>query len=151
MAWTDVKSVDSDNVAKSLNSTDIRMSVFDKNTLTFGDALDVTHDTDADEYSDNTPVLSQTTKNGKDLIMVYYLKSYYEQNNALVGDIINPYTIAACRIYDVNSGKFVDDYSELEKENISTYSMYNNTDDFQDGWYGQKFLDVSPNAYISQA
>lgn len=151
VAWTDVKSVDSDNVAKSLNSTDIRMSVFDKNTLTFGDALDVTHDTDADEYSDNTPVLSQTTKNGKDLIMVYYLKSYYEQNNALVGDIINPYTIAACRIYDVNSGKFVDDYSELEKENISTYSMYNNTDDFQDGWYGQKFLDVSPNAYISQA
>lgn len=49
--------------------------------------------------------------------MVYYLKSYYEQNNALVGDIINHYTIAACRIYDVNSGKFVDDYSELEKEN----------------------------------
>lgn len=151
VAWTDVKSVDSDNVAKSLNSTDIRMSVFDKNTLTFGDALDVTHDTDVDEYSDNTTVLSQTTKNGKDLIMVYYLKSYYEQNNALVGDIINPYTIAACRIYDVNSGKFVDDYSELEKENISTYSMYNNTDDFKDGWYGQKFLDVSPNAYISQA
>ena len=71
------------------------MSVFDKNTLTFGDALDVTHDTDVDEYSDNTPVLSQTTKNGKDLIMVYYLKSYYEQNNALVGDIINPYTISA--------------------------------------------------------
>lgn len=151
VAWTAVKSVDSNNVAESLNSTDIRMSVFDKNTLTFGDVLDVTHDTNVDTYSDNSPVLSHTTKNGKDLIMVYYLKSYYEQNNALVGDIINPYTIAACRIYNVNLGKFVDDYSELEKENISTYSMYNSANDFQDGWYGQKFLDVSPNAYISQS
>lgn len=150
VAWTSVKKVN-DNVSESLNSTDIRMSVFDKNTLTFGDILDVTHDTDVDTYSDNSPVLSTSTRNGKDLIMVYYLKSYYEQNNAVVGDIINPYTIAACRIYDVNSGKFIDDYSELEKENISTYGMYNSADDYEDGWYGQKFLDVSPNVYVSQA
>lgn len=150
VAWTSVKKVN-DNVAESLNSTDIRMSVFDKNTLTFGDILDVTHDTDVDTYSDNSPVLSTSTRNGKDLIMVYYLKSYYEQNNAVVGDIVNPYTIAACRIYDVNSGKFIDDYSELEKENISTYGMYNSADDYEDGWYGQKFLDVSPNVYVSQA
>ena len=66
VAWTATKSLDNNNVAETLNSTDIRMSVFDKNTLTFGEILDVTYNTELDTYSESSPVLSRSAGNGKE-------------------------------------------------------------------------------------
>lgn len=154
VSWAESKALNTGDISGTLNSMDIKLSVFDKNTMSFGEALSVTHDTETDKYSDNYPIISRGVRNGRDTLIVYYFKSYYEENNALVGDIINPYTVPVCRLYDIESGKFTDEYTQEEQAQIEANTLYSEQIDvegYADMWYGQKFLNLSPKVYVDES
>ncbi|MDF2924461.1 MAG: hypothetical protein K0R57_3375 [Paenibacillaceae bacterium] len=94
-----------DAVLDTLNKRNIKSRFFFKDTQAFGPVQNVTHETDADAYSDSEPYIAYTkdADTGARHMMLVYKKSQYQGTSvegAAVGDIINPYSALAYRFYD---------------------------------------------------
>lgn len=143
VAWSSaVKQVsDTDTVMQTLNSRDIKGRFFDKGSGEFGEVQNVTYETAGDTYSDSDPSIAywKDEKTGKENLMIMYTKTQYQatasedDKDAVVGDIVNAYSLLAYRFYD------------FEKNQWDT-SM-----DKGDGWYGQGFIDATRYAKVDES
>ncbi|MBE6844843.1 MAG: hypothetical protein E7508_03890 [Ruminococcus sp.] len=138
------------NAIEMIETNNIKARFFDCNTRELSDISFVTNTTAADNSSDLMPSFGYTEKDGKEYLVVNYVKSDYvatgENGEVLVGDMLNPYSLAAIRQYDfeTNSWKntwnpeiFGDDFTE---EDIKIMEEF---------WYGQYFLTMSATSSMT--
>ena len=151
VAWANASTTNDNAVAESLNSMNIKLAFFDKNSQVFSDCLDVTKETVNDAFSDNYPVISRGIRNGRDTLIIYYYKSAYNEENTVVGDMINPETFMVCRFFDLESNEFIDNYSDDEKNDIVSGSPSIDIDNYEKQWYGQRFINLSPKVQVNEA
>ncbi|MDR0950195.1 MAG: hypothetical protein LBM13_00920 [Candidatus Ancillula sp.] len=141
--------------ADMLNSRNIKMRLFDKATQTFGPVFAVTHTTDWDSYSNESPslyVYDGTRIGNSHQIVVSYIKASYasttsdKDSSAYVGDMLNPTeTEMVYRIYDMDMGRFLtfNDISGADTEYCGNFadqgynSVHDCMTDWDNNWYGQ--------------
>ena len=154
VAWStsDTVFTQEPGVIESLMAMNIHGALFDKTELKFGDVEEITKTVPysyEDEYglvADNTadvdPYVSYDAETDK--MIMFYTKSEYEstaQNEeGLVGDAVNPYSVIAYRVYDFATGEWVDTYTAEEGADA----------DYTKAWYGQRFLDLAPLAVVEE-
>lgn len=138
---------------EALNSMNIHGVFFDKETYQFGKIDKITETApfhyeteDGDIMADNTadvdPHISYDKAANK--MLIYYTKSEYAssstEEDGVIGDAVNPYSVIAYRIYDMKTGKWQSTYDASEGV----------TQDYEKTWYGQRFLDLAPLASITE-
>ena len=76
-------------------------------------------------------------------MLVFYTKTEYsssaQDDQGLVGDVANAYSVTAYREYNLTNGTWVSDY---EGSSVSQ--------DYEKAWYGQKFLDIVPKKQVKE-
>lgn len=96
----------------------------------------------ADNTADVDPHISYDKAANK--MLIYYTKSEYAssstEEDGVIGDAVNPYSVIAYRIYDMKTGKWQSTYDASEGV----------TQDYEKTWYGQRFLDLAPLASITE-
>ncbi|MDD4046945.1 MAG: Calx-beta domain-containing protein, partial [Tissierellia bacterium] len=130
-----------DTVMSVLNNRNIKSRFFYKEDKSFGDVQEVTQHTKDDTYADTEPYIAYwKDDSGKENLMITYKKSDYMatsgtgDDNAVVGDIINPYYFtSAYRFYDFDR-KVWDDRAE--------------GGEMPGMFYGQGFIDLSEYVYV---
>ncbi len=141
-----------------LTAMDIKVTFFDKSTKTLGDIQQVTKETAQDLSSDTQPTLAFDETTGK--LILYYTKTEYEtslipsnpneQTVALVGDIVNAYSVIAYMFYE--NGVWRNKYTEAEKQVIIANTNITVADFvyYEKDWYGQGFLNLAPAVIIAE-
>ncbi|HYE83774.1 MAG TPA: S-layer homology domain-containing protein, partial [Clostridia bacterium] len=148
VAWSSaVNPVDeTDTVMEVLNNRDIKASFFDKGTREFGEVQNVTFETETDTWSDGDPYIAYwKDRNGKENLMITYTKTQYEatggdEQDAVVGDIINAYSVLAYSFYDFDNNRFhgqgfidVSEYADVDESDI-LISDNPDPDDYSGDW-----------------
>lgn len=153
-AWSsaDRELTSDDGVIDSLNSMNIHGAFFDKTSNSFGEIQEITktapyiyEDEDGDLIGDLTadinPQISIDEESGR--MLVFYTKTEYsssaQDDQGLVGDVANAYSVTAYREYNLTNGTWVSDY---EGSSVSQ--------DYEKAWYGQKFLDIVPKKQVKE-
>lgn len=154
VAWSssDRKLTDKDSVIDTLNSMNIHGAFFDENTEKFGNIDEITY-TAPHTYTEDGVAISDTTADVDPYIsydavsnqmMMFYTKVEYESTSSddqgLVGDVANAYSVIAYRVYDFGSGKWTDTYKDAEGM----------SEDYTKAWYGQRFLELAPLAVVNE-
>ncbi|MEL7563542.1 MAG: S-layer homology domain-containing protein [Dehalobacterium sp.] len=131
---------ESDSTMEVLNNRNIKARFFDKASQTFGEVQNVTYETDQDTYSDSDPYIAywKDEETGKENLMMVYTKTEYkstgsDDQDAVVGDIVNAYSALAYRFYDFEN------------------NCWDESGDLDDGFYGQGFLDVSEYVEVDES
>ena len=133
-----------------MNCRNIKARFFDCTTKTMGDISLVTKTTAYDSVADYAPSFAYTEKDGKEYLIVNYVKSEYERTNddeVLVGDMLNPYSTVGMRLYDFENEKWNDTWG-MEIVDGMTQSQI---DEYIENWYGQNFAVVSQYAVVDEA
>ena len=140
----------------AMNHRNIKARFFNKTTRTWGEISDVTMTTDQDNTGDNAgAVIYCEDDNGKRHLMVTYEKNAYVsssngEDDALVGDLLEPMSTLAYRFYDFDSETWVDTYdAETMRTLTKALSSEAAAASFEENWYGQNFVNLSD--YVSAA
>ncbi|WHH60956.1 S-layer homology domain-containing protein [Petroclostridium sp. X23] len=143
VAWSSAVTAidDEDMVMEVLNNRNIKARFFDKDAKAFGEVQEVTHETAQDRYSDSEPCIAyRKDEAGQEDLMIVYKKTEYratgsnDNQDAVVGDVINPYYSAfAYRFYDFDS------------------NTWDESGDTGNGYYGQGFLSVADYVYADES
>lgn len=146
---------DDATVIDRLNSRNIKSVFFDKKTMTFGPVQFVTKTTEQDVSSDDHGSVSfYEGENGEKQLVLSYIKSQYKQSeeeDVLVGDLLYPYSTIAYRLYDFETGAWVETYSEDTMTRLSARLSREDAETFAANWYGQNFMDLSAYVYVNEA
>lgn len=138
------------DAVEMLNSRNIKARFFDTTTRTFGPVSHVTRTTGADAVSNDTPCFAYCEKDGKEYLMASYVKSQYSVSDpgegVVVGDLLNPYSTVAYRLYDFENDTWADEYAGENALRLSALSD-SQREAFAANWYGQGFVDLS--RYVS--
>ncbi|MBQ3584741.1 MAG: hypothetical protein IJA27_08510 [Lachnospiraceae bacterium] len=143
------------NPVDIMNNRDIKARFFDKATRTWGEISNVTTTTEQDTTGDDTPSITYCeTEDGEQYLMVTYVKSAYqssgENDEVLVGDLLEPVSTLAYRFYDFEAGKWVDTYDADTMAGLTNaLNSENAVDEFEENWYGQGFVDLS--SYVTNS
>lgn len=132
-----------------MNCRNIKARFFDCATKTMGDISQITKTTEYDTAADYAPSFAYTEKDGKEYLIVNYVKGEYERTNdneVLVGDMLNPYSTVGMRIYDFENEKWNDTWG-MEVVDGMTKSQI---DQYIKNWYGQNFAVVSQYATVDE-
>lgn len=146
----------SGNYVDRLNSRNLKAVFFDKVSETFGEITEITRTTEFDNYADHDVAAAYYEDADNRKLIVNYVKTAYDPTGEMsgsdaeltVGDILDAYTVVACRVYDFETEEWTDEYSQDYVEKLKDYGM---TDEqievFQSTWYGQTMVDLSQ--YVS--
>ncbi|MBR6399598.1 MAG: hypothetical protein IKS17_00055, partial [Firmicutes bacterium] len=151
-----------DTTISSLNKMNIKAAIY--NGSSFGEPMQVTQTTAADYCADTLPKLASGKRGGKDYVIMYYTKTEYaasDNGDGLVGDIIDPYSLISYMFYDVESGKWIKEYSEDDKaEIIQTGDARTSNGElvteknfgvYEQEWYGQGFAKLGCKVAVNDA
>lgn len=145
---------DDATVIDRLNSRNIKSVFFDKENMTFGPVQFVTKTTEQDVSSDDHASVSfYEGENGEKQLVLSYIKSQYKQSeeeDVLVGDLLSPYSTIAYRLYDFETGAWVETYSEDTMAQLSARLSREDAETFTENWYGQNFMDLSTYVYVDE-
>ena len=159
IAWSsaDRKFTEDDSVIDTLNAMNIHGRFFDKTALTMGEIQEITKTAPyaytqtedgveyvfADRTADVDPHISCNDDRTK--MLVFYTKTEYESSaqddQGLVGDVANSYSVMAYREYDMTTGTWNESYKGTD---------YENDQDYTKAWYGQKFLALVPEWTVKE-
>ena len=166
---------EADSRVGMMNAMDIHGAFFDKKAKTFGQIMQITHETEqlkedlgCDVYGDTSPNVVYN----KDHMLVYYTKSDYavsdEGEGEVIGDVIYPAdSQMVYRVYKFTDtkgteGTWIEDYKELPDYKASpedsTYQgivdgLQGGTatyEDYQKTYYGQVFFATAPDVYLDE-
>ena len=155
----DEKITKDDNAIEALNKMNIKSAIY--NGSSFGEPVEVTHTTAADYCADTQPKLASGTIDGKEIIILYYTKTEYEatEEDGVIGDLVNPYSVTAYMFYDVENDEWVNTYSQKDKDEIINTGIAHTssgelvTEDnfnvYESEWYGQGFVSLGSNVVIN--
>ncbi len=148
-----------DNAIEAMNKMNIKSAIY--NGSSFSEPVWVTHTTAADYSADTLPKLASGTIGGKERIILYYSKTEYEatEEDGVIGDLVNPYSVTAYMFYDVENGEWVNTYSQEDKDEIISTGIAHTssgelvTEDnfnvYESEWYGQGFVSLGSNVVIN--
>lgn len=159
IAWSsaDRKFTEDDSVIDTLNAMNIHGRFFDKKALTMGEIQEITKTAPyaytqtedgvdyvfADRTADVDPHISCNDDRTK--MLVFYTKTEYkssaQDDQGLVGDVANSYSVMAYREYDMTTGTWNESYKGTD---------YENDQDYTKAWYGQKFLALVPEWTVKE-
>lgn len=159
IAWSsaDRKFTEDDSVIDTLNAMNIHGRFFDKTAHTMGEIQEITKtapyaytETEdgvdyvfADRTADVDPHISCNDDHTK--MLVFYTKTEYESSaqddQGLVGDVANSYSVMAYREYDMTTGTWNESYKGTD---------YETDQDYTKAWYGQKFLALVPEWTVKE-
>ncbi|MEL7563591.1 MAG: S-layer homology domain-containing protein [Dehalobacterium sp.] len=151
------------NVIDTLSSLNIFGTFFDKETGEFGDVSQITKTTREDITADTMPTVAYDGETEK--LILYYTKTEYaaptlvngdenEETEALVGDVLNGFSLIAYTFYDDKKG-WKSSYTEEEKAIVMDNADPPMTEEefleYEANWYGQQFLDLAPQIEIDES
>jgi len=160
VTWSDANRIftGDEDATDMLNARNIIGRFFDTDTMTFGEVMEITKETDADKFADDSASFAYCEKDGKEYLMISYSKTDYQNTNTesddpRVGDLINPYSTVAYRLYDFENKKWVDTYDEKTLAEIRDRYDYTNEEleKFTQDWYGQYFVDLSEYVTVDES
>jgi uncharacterized repeat protein (TIGR02543 family) len=148
ITWSsETAGIDETDFTARFNSRNIRAVFFDKTAKTFGDVMEVTRTTDSDTAADDSAAVADyTAPDGTRTLLMTYVKSLYEQVNddeLLVGDVLNPYSTIAYRFYDYDTNTWSEEYSESDRNALSLAMGDDAVAAYTENWYGQGFADLA--------
>lgn len=158
VTWSDANRIFTadEDATDMLNARNINGRFFDIDTMAFGGVMEITKDTDADNVADDSASFSYCKKNGKEYLMVSYIKTDYQNtypDETMVGDLINPYSTVAYRLYDFDKNEWVATYND--KTLAELRDRYGYTDEelekFTQDFYGQYFVDLSKYVAVDES
>ncbi len=151
------------NVIETLSSLDIFGVFFDKSTGEFGQVAQITKTTAEDVTADSMPTAAYDDVTKR--LILYYTKTEYdaptaangdenETARALVGDVLNGFSLIAYTFYDDENG-WKSAYNAEEKAAIMAKANPAMTEEdfaeYEVNWYGQQFLDLAPQIDIDES
>ena len=137
-----------DNPVDVMNSRNIKARFFDKSAMEWGPVTYITTTTPADRTGDSTPSIAYCEgEDGQRWLMVTYVKAAYqstgEDEDVLVGDLLEPISTLAYRFYDFDNQQWVAEYNSAAMDGLRARLSTEGAEQFQENWYGQGFVDLS--------